>query len=214
MTETNTPQKSPHLTTKSLGQSDVDAVIGASTAIRDSLSALVSGFTELRPAIEEEHTAIKSGDLAAVEAACKHKTAIGDEIELQHQVLRNAVSKISRLADLFGIGKEKLQTIHDAIDILDDISEGLIQTSGFRFAADVLKRLLSQIRSLTTDFNDRAKAAQPLIEMNRYLVQTLLHNYQESYRFWVDTAAEVEATYNDRGVQKSKGVGSTLNIRA
>jgi spore coat polysaccharide biosynthesis predicted glycosyltransferase SpsG len=63
-------------------------------------------------------------------------------------------------------------------------------------------------------FLDVAAAVKPRIEANRILLQKLAKSYQDSYRFWVEMAAETQAPYDARGVQRFSSVASGIQIKA
>ena len=188
-----------------------ESIISCASKMKEALAGLVEAFSAMIPAIEKEHECIKTGDIRAVEEACADKNVIGERIEAMHTELRIATAQIAKYYGM-EIGRPvNFANIQDCLSGLDDLHDQFSQDG---VAADVLAHLLTRLRRLTVEFHDAAAKAQPLIEMNKYLIQTLLRNYQESYRFWVDVAAETQATYSAKGVQKASNVGSTLVVRA
>jgi len=188
-----------------------EEVIACASQMKEALSGLVEAFLAMIPAIEKEHECIKTGDIRAVEEACADKTVIGERIEAMHTELRIGSSRVAKYYESLHGRAASFANIQDCLSALEDIQEML---GGDGVANDVLSHLITRLRRLTVEFHDAAEKAQPLIEMNKYLVQTLLRNYQQSYRFWVDVAAETQATYSAKGVQKAQNVGSTLIVRA
>ena len=188
-----------------------ESVIACASQMKEALTGLVEAFAAIVPAIEKEHECIKTGDIRAVEESCADKSVIGERIEAMHTELKKHSNQIARIYSAeFG----KPAQFGNIQDCLEGLSEFQDQCDETDVAGEVLNHLISRLRRLTVEFEDAARKAQPLIEMNKYLVQTLLRNYQESYRFWVDIAAETQSTYSAKGVQKAANVGSTLVVRA
>ena len=188
-----------------------ESIIACASQMKEALAGLVEAFSALVPAIEKEHECIRSGDIRAVEESCADKTVIGERIESKHAEMKKCSSQIARIFSAELGRSAQFGNIQDCLEGLTEFQEGCGDGG---VAGEVLEHLITRLRRLTVEFQDAAQKAQPLIEMNKYLVQTLLRNYQESYRFWVDVAAETQATYSAKGVQKAANVGSTLIVRA
>jgi len=188
-----------------------ETIIACASQMKEALTGLVEAFSAMIPAIEKEHHCIKTGDINAIEEACADKTIIGERIEAMHVDLRECAAKIGKYYTMELGRPAQFLNIQDCLAALDDLHEHFGREG---LASDVLAHIATRLRRLTVEFHDAAAKAHPLIEMNKYLVQALLRNYQESYRFWVDVAAETQATYSSKGVQKAQNVGSTLIVRA
>ncbi|NBQ53650.1 MAG: hypothetical protein EBU49_08730, partial [Proteobacteria bacterium] len=100
------------------------------------------------------------------------------------------------------------------VDLADSVtsenSGGTVQS----MTRDMLERLLAGSASSLEFFLDVATAVKPRIEANRILLQKLAKSYQDSYRFWVEMAAETQAPYDARGVQRFSSVASGIQIKA
>lgn len=200
---------------KNQGSPTALLVVETASNLKDALSGLVESFQLILPAIENEHNAIKSGDITIIETACIEKSVISNRIEALHLDLRAATQTIHKQHGAMCERSMRLESIQDCVAMLEDLSEAIVAASPQdRLTADLLQHLTTRIRRLTVEFEEAAARAKPKIEQNRYVVQTLLRNYQESYRFWVDLAAESQSTYSAKGVQKASNVGSTLVVRA
>ena len=82
------------------------------------------------------------------------------------------------------------------------------------FAHSVLQHLVDGLTKLVADFEKLYFEVKPVIEGNKYLVTTMLKNFQESYRFWQDVSEKVQASYNSQGVQSTAGKASGFAIKA
>ena len=61
---------------------------------------------------------------------------------------------------------------------------------------------------------DEFRLVIPMINKNKSIIQKILHNHQESHKFWLRIMTEQAAPYNEKGKRKSTEAQSTLNITA
>jgi hypothetical protein len=101
-------------------------------------------------------------------------------------------------------------TLRECVQVLTDLS----QTDAAKdFAGSVLRHLVDGLRTLLEDFEKLYRQVKPVIEGNKYLVQTMLHNFQESYRFWQEISEKVQTSYNAQGVQSTQGKMSGFAVK-
>jgi len=188
-----------------------EAVIETASQLKDSVSELMAAFARLPETIAEEHEAIKAGSFPAIEQTCSTKVAIGEVIDTAYARLMLACRRMHSLHEEICGSGPRPATLRGTIDQLAAINEKL---GAHGLSGGVLHHLTNGVTSLVKEFTATARKTQPLIEVNRQVVDKLLENYQASYRFWQEITQETAATYNASGVQQARGNHSVLRIKA
>ncbi len=200
-------------------QNAIEAVIAAASALKDAASALQSAYAKLPPVIEREHAAIRARELLAMEQAADAKAQVGSEIEARFAALFTAAGGLAALKHRLFTGGEgpapRLAALKDAVAALRELESAFLAEAGMEpMALGVLSHQVEGLAKLAHDFEAQMRVIKPLIEGNRHLVQSMLENYQDSYRFWTRVAEETALSYNSQGLQKAEGRLSGFRVRA
>src|SRR5690606_4665152 len=146
--------------------------------------------------IEKEHRAIRAHDLHALQAVGDDKQVIGDRIEACFNGLVRAAQDIAAWTTKLGGEVRSLETLSDCVAGLNDLMS-LMGDEGL--AAKVLKHQIDGLTVALEELTALKTKTQPLIEQNKYLLEAMRVNYQESYRFWLSLCEETAAAYNSQG---------------
>jgi hypothetical protein len=162
--------------------------------------------------IQDEHDAIKSGNINIVEQTTAEKVKLGESVEACFNLLRSAAEELKTWRRrLLEDDTQSVVTLKDCVATLELLAERL---GGEVFGVQVLRHQTQGLKQLVHDFDAQFKRVQPLVEMNKYLTERMLVNHQESYRFWVSVIEETESAYNAQGVQKAQGRHSAFKVTA
>lgn len=197
----------------------VDNLVEFITAFRHELGALTSLYGQLPSLIDDEHEAVTSGNFNLVREASGAKMAVCDLISASHEKLVEQSRKLPRIAEsLTGQSCETPATLSACLSLMVDLAEAVSRDNSSdpvrSLTRDVLQRLLAGSTSSLASFLEIAESVKPRIEANRLLLQKLAKSYQDSYRFWIEMAAEAQSPYDARGVQRSSSVASGIRVKA
>lgn len=200
-------------------QNAIEAVIAAASTLKGAASALQAAYAKLPLAIEREHAAIRERELLSMEQAADEKAQIGAEIESRFSALFTASEQLASLKHQLFTGGEgpapRLTALKDAVAALLELEDAFLNEAGIeQLALGVLRHQVDGLAKLAKEFEAQMRIVKPLIEANRSLVQSMLENYQDSYRFWTRVAEETALSYNSNGVQKAEGRLSGFRVRA
>ena len=85
---------------------------------------------------------------------------------------------------------------------------------GFLFEDPAASMILQKFTQSIQCFVSRAAQIKPMMERNRWILQALLQNHQQSYQFWLDVARDSSTPYNQKGQISSKNALSQLQVKA
>lgn len=197
----------------------VESLVDFITSFRHELGALASLYGQLPDLIAAEHEAVISGNFNLIRQASDAKMQVCDQITTSHESLLELSRRLPGVSEaVTGQFCAQPATLSAALSRLVDLAEAVTQENSGgtvqSMTRDMLQRLLAGSTSSLEFFLDVAAAVKPRIEANRILLQKLAKSYQDSYRFWVEMAAETQAPYDARGVQRFSSVASGIQIKA
>lgn len=197
----------------------VESLVDFITSFRHELGALASLYGQLPDLIAAEHDAVISGNFNLIRQASDAKMQVCDQITTSHEALLELSRRLPGISEaVTGQFCAQPATLSAALSRLVDLAEAVTQENSGgtvqSMTRDMLQRLLAGSTSSLEFFLDVAAAVKPRIEANRILLQKLAKSYQDSYRFWVEMAAETQAPYDARGVQRFSSVASGIQIKA
>jgi hypothetical protein len=197
----------------------VESLVDFITSFRHELGALASLYGQLPDLIAAEHDAVISGNFNLIRQASDAKMQVCDKITTSHEALLELSRRLPGISEaVTGQFCAQPATLSAALSRLVDLAEAVTQENSGgtvqSMTRDMLQRLLAGSTSSLEFFLDVAAAVKPRIEANRILLQKLAKSYQDSYRFWVEMAAETQAPYDARGVQRFSSVASGIQIKA
>ncbi len=183
----------------------MEEVIEIASQIKDQLVSLCDLYCELPSVIEAEHDAIRNSDFDEVRKLTLVKNKIGEDVDTQFSLMCLLTEKLSlRHAAITNtlLQKSKASGMHAVVARLEDILECGDSTA---MAAQVLGHVIKSLRDQIDVFDAKMLEIQPLVEMNKKVVGTMLESYRDSYRFWQELAEENVSAYSQKGVQKAQG---------
>lgn len=197
----------------------VECLVDFITSFRHELGVLAALYGQLPDLIAAEHEAVISGNFNLIRQASDAKMQVCDQITASHEFLQEQSRRMPGISDaVTGQLCAQPVTLSACLTRLVDLADAVTQeaTSGTvqSMTRDMLQRLLAGSTSSLEFFLEVAAAVKPRIEANRILLQKLAKSYQDSYRFWVEMAAETQAPYDARGVQRFSSVASGIQIKA
>lgn len=201
------------------GSRAVDNLVDFITAFRHELGALATLYSRMPALIEAEHEAVTSGNFNLVRDASAAKMSVCDEISVAHETLVEQARRLPRVAEaITGHPCEAPATLSACLSVMVDLADFVSRDASNNpvpsLTRDLLQRLLAGSTSSLASFLETAESVKPRIEANRLLLEKLARSYQESYRFWIEMAAETQSPYDARGVQKSSSVASGIRVKA
>ena len=197
----------------------IEGLVDFITGFRHELGVLAALYGQLPDLIAAEHEAIISGNFNLIRDASGAKMHACDQITASHEALVEQSKRIPGISEtVTGQFCSPPVTLSECLSRLVDLAESVtLENSGGTVQSmtrDMLQRLLAGSTSSLEFFLDVAAAVKPRIEANRILLQKMAKSYQDSYRFWVEMAAETQAPYDARGVQRFSSVASGIQIKA
>lgn len=192
--------------------SPYETAIELTSAIKDHVTQLSACYQDLLKMIDAEHAAISRSDLQTIEDIVEHKTAIGANIEAEVTAIRQLGVRTATVYEkVFQTPIIAPISITACYDLLKSIRESIQEDT---FVVQLFDRVLSNLDNVIKSFKTLREQTEPKIEMNRYLTERLLHQHQESYRFWQSVAQESQATYDAGGSQRSSTTPPVLRVKA
>lgn len=187
----------------------LESLIEAASKLKDAVVRLGEAYAVMPAVIEKEHKAIRSSDFFSVQAAIETKEEACGRVEA-------AFAEMTRAADCLASFREtpggRPRSLKECVAVLQELADQAAPAEGL--GPQVLRHQVDGLARVAKDFEERFSKIKPQIEANRALVTSMLHNFQESYRFWQEIAEEVATAYNARGVQQSKGRNSGFAVKA
>ena len=105
----------------------------------------------------------------------------------------------------------KLTNVSAMVKALDELCDELRRDG---FGNEVLRHVGQGLKAKFSEFSELKEKVQPLMEMNQYLLQRMMVNHHETFRFWQELAAEAMASYTPDGVQKNDPNASIISVEA
>jgi hypothetical protein len=192
----------------------MEVVIENASKIKECLDALCELYCSLPKLLELEHDALKEADFEDVRRITMEKARVGEHIELEFARIQDCTEILSQShAVITGtdLQESRATGMHACIQRLRDISG---HSAGGNLASDVLNHVIDGLVKSTQKFEHKMIEIQPLVEMNKRVVNTMLQSYRESYLFWQELAEEAASSYTEKGVQKTKGRNSGFVAKA
>ncbi len=197
----------------------VESLVDFITGFRHELGVLAALYGQLPDLITAEHEAVISGNFNLIREASGAKMQVCDQIAVSHEALVDQSRRLPGVSEaVTGQFCAHPVTLSECLIKLVDLADAATKESSGgavqSMTRDMLQRLLAGSTSSLEFFLEVASAVKPRIEANRILLQKLAKSYQDSYRFWVEMAAETQAPYDARGVQRFSSVASGIQIKA
>lgn len=185
-----------------------EALIEAASKLKDAVVRLGDAYDLMPPVIEKEHKALRAGDFFEVQAAVDTKENVGARIEECFAELTRACDALAVYAD---DGQTRPATLKECVSFMQALAAAAPADG---LASQVLRHQVDGLARVAKEFDERFTKLKPQLEVNRALIATLLHNVQESYRYWQEVAEQVQTAYSPQGVQKTKGRYSAFVSKA
>ena len=194
-------------------QKPIESLIAFVSDAKEGIEALKEIYSKLPALLMQEHSAIQQRDIAALEALGETKAQIAESMENLGLEVKKSVRLISQFhSNVFEL--DESPTEFKLSDTCHYISELIEHFERDGFATQVLKHINERLDKLIQDFLQMERENRPLIEASKYLIQKLLQHNQQMYRFWTEVAQETMSNYNDKGIKRSSGQASLLNVKA
>jgi len=190
-----------------------DDLISLTSDFKRLTEELLCAYQELNDVIEREHEAIKTGKVSAVEGVVQDK-------EFATNLLTGVVAQIQKTGDSIVLVFELItgksisveRSLSGYCEILRNFSDEFHGESGF--ANQVFVHVFEGLNSNVSNLLEAHRKMQPKVEMNRYLVKTMLSQHQQNYQFWQEVASEAESVYTKKGKRRSDQGSGILKVRA
>ena len=179
----------------------LQAVIANLLSLKSSLKVGQEKCFQLKHIIANEHIAISKHDINALESIVGDKENISSDLE-------RTVHKV--VDQVMGLNEGEVESLSGIQDILSALKKTYagddLQAQTLRFlvdeCAESIQRLLESADSLRIE-----------LHRNMMVIQRMMADHQESYRFWQSIAAEEGSQYGEKGERQSSGHCSQFAVK-
>jgi flagellar biosynthesis/type III secretory pathway chaperone len=163
--------------------------------LETQLLALESHLGLLHALIQEEHVAISQHDLLKVEQCCRDKEALLKKIE----GLKNLTQTI-----FYSIGSPDRSAYGSSVALQELLA--LLKQQKHDYSLNKIELSVQNIRS-------QYVALQKDIKKNKIILEKMIENHQESYRFWLEITQESNSFYTAKGEKGRVALSSQIEIK-
>ncbi len=188
----------------------IEQFIETTSSLKEQTGILYDSYLAFPKLLEREREAIKTSSFQIVEQVTEQKEAMTGLIEHSFQIMQKAVISLSDVTKYYETGLEAPVTLKDCVKFVCDVSN-LYDPE--LFAVKILKHQAEKLRDMVSKFDALYATVKPQIEANKYMVETMLENMRESYRFWLSIQEEAASGYDLSGKQKSTGRNSGFKAK-
>jgi hypothetical protein len=188
----------------------IETVIEITSSLKEQTGVLYDSYLRFPKILERERDAVRTANFQVVEAVTEEKTLAAATIEAAFVVMQKAVADLGGLTKYFDIPLSAPVTLKDCVQFVNDMA-GLY--SAELFAVKILRHQGEKLSELAASFDALYKTVKPEIEANKFLVETMLENMRESYRFWLSIQEETASGYDLSGKQKATGRNSGFKAK-
>lgn len=188
----------------------IETVIEITSSLKEQTGILYDSYLRFPKILEREREAVRTANFQIVEAVTEEKTAATAAIEAAFVIMQKAVEGLGNLTKYYDIPLDAPVTLKDCVRFVNDMSE--IYNAEL-FAVKILKHQGEKLGELAQSFDALYKTVKPEIEANKHLVETMLENMRESYRFWLSIQEETASGYDLSGKQKAAGRNSGFKAK-
>jgi hypothetical protein len=157
-------------------------------------------YQQLVECFDVEYESVKQHRIDLLEEGTQIKIQLATEIETTLVEFKEKTKKFLSLRY-----KEAFQSV--------EIAE-LPTVIGFLFEDPGASLLLENFTQCIQSFVSYVAQIKPMMERNRWVLQALLQNHQQSYQFWLDVAKDTTTPYNQKGQITSTNALSQLQVKA
>jgi hypothetical protein len=188
----------------------IEQFIETTSSLKEQTGILYDSYLAFPKLLERETEAIKTSSYQIVEQVTEQKIATTGLIEHSFQIMQKAVQSLADVTKYYETGLEAPATLKDCVKFVNDVSN-LYDPA--LFAVKILKHQAEKLSEMVAKFDALYKTVKPQIEANKYMVETMLENMRESYRFWLSIQEEAASGYDLSGKQKSTGRNSGFKAK-
>lgn len=189
-------------------QQNFNQIISCFSKLKEYITILGDEYKYLLEIIKKESESVGSYNICELESYVKAKQQIGAKIE---DTIVASLSEGKRLKVLALIEGEQPQTLTEIADLICEIGVKYKEKYGITKEWErIIQFLLSKIK----EFKLLASKSKLEIEKNKFILQRLLSNHQESLRFWQKTFTELNASYDANGHFRSDIGVSHIEVKA
>ena len=215
-----------------------DHLIDNLKLLADVLEKFHGSILDLGIVLKEETDAVANHEIASLEGFIQRKTKINQDFSRQQRSLFRISSDVfssdsiqsqtAILSQIRGLSRNpnadfqsdsddtENQLSHESLNLpqikqifLSLIDDWEKREDSNKETIAAFKDLPPKIDLVITAFS----ALKPKIELNRFIVEKLLHYHTQSYKFWQQVADENAALYNPRGHKLKNGVLSQMLVK-
>ncbi len=170
----------------------------------DLTQKLVKSYLNFSEVIDDEYAAVYEHSIAKYEETSLRKVELGDLIVRNTELLFATYSELASYSDY---GDQKFATITEVKVLL----QALVAT----FSKDErISRYLARNETSLQRMQNSFFELKPKIEKNKFTLQRLISNHQESYKFWQWAMNEKDASYDKNGPKVNRNAISQFQVKA
>jgi len=188
----------------------IEQFIEITSSLKEQTGILYDAYLAFPKLLEKERDAIKTTNFLIVEQVTEQKVATTGLIEHSFEIMQKAVQSLSETTKYYETGLPAPITLKDCVQFVSDVAN-LYDPE--LFAVKILKHQAEKLREMVSKFDLLYKNVKPQIEANKYMVETMLENMRESYRFWLSIQEEAASSYDLSGKQKTSGRNSGFKAK-
>ncbi len=156
-------------------------------------------YQQLVECFDVEYESVKQHRISLLEEGTQRKIQVSSDIET---TLTEFKSKMKTFLALQYEGAFPPAQISELPTVI-----------GFLFEDPSASTILRQFTQSIDCFVSRAAQIKPMMERNRWILQALLQNHQQSYQFWLEVERDATTPYNQKGQIASTNVLSQLQVK-
>lgn len=189
-----------------------DIIASVKSFVTETKSA-IAAYEHLPAVIDEETSAIKARDVAAMEMIVRKKLQVGQNLEQVVSAMMENALNVLDIMERHGREHQKFElNVTAANSLFKEAHRAMLSIDSLK--ADILAHLIDESEKVCDQFLLTVQQTSSKIEVNKLVTAELLTAYQESIRFWENVATEYEATYTDKGVRKTDPNHGVIKVGA
>lgn len=188
----------------------IESVIEITSSLKEQTGILYDSYLRFPKILDREAEAIRTSNFQVVETVTEEKTTATASIEGAFVVMQKAVADLAQMTRYYDIALEAPVTLKDCVSFVNSIAD-LYDPE--MFAVKILRHQGEKLSELAINFDELYKTVKPQIEANKVMVESMLENMRESYRFWISIQEEAASGYDLSGKQKAAGRNSGFRAK-
>lgn len=194
----------------------LQAVEGILGSLRQHLGELAGQLSAFSALLKLEYQVIGEHNIQKLEKVCHDKAVVADKIDHLYVLLK---AKVDSLGEIMQKPRASSSQDPSCLSSLQQLLQAYHKELKSDFpenspALYPLKRQIAQLEVVIGQCQRDFEQLKPEVEKNRFILARLLHNHQESYKFWQTTVTEASSSYDKTGLRRGPEAISQFHTKA